>query len=123
MAIGALMDGAFSEKKNPKDAEVDVIVTDFGLGNVDIFCANLFIKLSTLKPYVFTIRPVTGYADPIETLPQQETKYLKNALWWDYETQKEILMHPLVQLFVVKKCQKLRAIIYGWILWQVFTKN
>jgi len=57
--------------------------------------------------------------DPVVKNPQQETKYLKQALWWNYDTQKEILMHPLVQLFVFRKFQKLRAIIYGWIFWQV----
>lgn len=45
--------------------------------------------------------------------------HLKNALWWDFITQKEILTHPLVQLYVAKKCQKLRPMIYGWIVWQV----
>lgn len=68
-------------------------------------------------------RPITGYKDPVETLPQQETRYLKNALWWSFTVQKEILMHPLVQLYIAKKCQKLRAMIYGWILWQVSNKS
>ncbi|XP_021955747.2 transient receptor potential channel pyrexia isoform X2 [Folsomia candida] len=100
-AIKSLMDRAFSEQETPvnikqesrQDEKQDAIMVDFG--------------------------PITGYKDPIEQLHQQETKYLKNALWWDFITQKEILTHPLVQLYVAKKCQKLRPMIYGWIVWQV----
>jgi len=62
---------------------------------------------------------ITGYTDPVDVLPQQETKYLKEALWWDYEAQREILLHPLVQFFIAKKWQKLKWIITSWIAWQV----
>ncbi len=61
---------------------------------------------------------ITGYVDPVEN-SQQETKYLKQAQWWNYEAQKVILLHPLVQYFVIKKWQKLRLIISLWILWQL----
>jgi hypothetical protein len=62
---------------------------------------------------------ITGYEDNVEKMPQQETKYLKQALWWNYDAQREILLHPLVQYFVMKKWQKLKWIIGAWILWQV----
>jgi len=67
-------------------------------------------------------RPITGYTDPVDVEPQQETKYLKQALYWEYETQREVLLHPLAQLFIFKKWQKLGWIIAIWVLWQVGRK-
>lgn len=71
------------------------------------------------KIYLLVKRLITGYVDPVEIMPQQETKYLKQAQWWSYDAQREILLHPLVQYFVMKKWQKLRLIISFWVLWQV----
>lgn len=64
--------------------------------------------------------PIIGYTDTVEIQPQQETLYLKQALHWEYESKKEVLLHPLVQLFMLRKWNKLRWIILAWVLWQVY---
>lgn len=89
------MDHAFTEDLKRSDDSEDEILVDYG--------------------------PITGYTDTVEA--RQETYYLKQALYWDYDAQKEILLHPLTQLFMVRKWSKLRWIIVAWVAWQVKTHS
>ncbi|XP_035708444.1 uncharacterized protein LOC110863372 isoform X2 [Folsomia candida] len=95
LAIKALMDRGFSQSKPSMSSKIDEIVIDFG--------------------------PITGYVDPLsrKPIPQLETQYIKHAHRWDYSAQREILQHPLVQIFIAKKCQKLRVIFSLWIVRQI----
>ncbi|ODM96313.1 Transient receptor potential channel pyrexia, partial [Orchesella cincta] len=94
LAVKALMDRSFSEDKRAlMDNEMeDALLVDYG--------------------------SITGYMDPVSSCRQQETKYLFESLSWKYETQKEILLHPLTQVFVIKKWRRLSPIITFWIVWQ-----
>jgi len=74
----------------------------------------------------FTFRVITGYPKPEENqdadaiLPVQ-TKYLKLMSLQHFAGKDELLLHPLIQLFLLRKMQKLNVVVYFWIIMKVGT--
>jgi hypothetical protein len=114
------MDKAFSEDKKRKADSEDDILVDYGFVS-EQSSLLIIVCLIDISFHLILINfsSITGYIDPVDQQPQQETKYLKQALYSGYETQREILLHPLVQLFIARKWQKLIWIIGMWVFWQV----